>query len=97
MTRLARDGMAEPVSRDQILRHVRGQRNIYFLCSADHEQDWQPYPVDPYSAVICDDHTATVVGRFHQYLCPKYIFSAQVCGVSIAGSGSTMSLMTPIF
>ena len=20
------------------------------------EQDWQPYPVDPYSA-ICDDHT----------------------------------------
>ena len=24
--------------------------------SADHEQDWQPYPVDPNSA-ICDDHT----------------------------------------
>ena len=20
-----------------------------FPCSADHEQDWQPYPVDPYS------------------------------------------------
>ena len=29
---------------------------FYFPCSADHEQDWQPYPVDPYSA-ICDDHT----------------------------------------
>ena len=28
----------------------------HFPCSADHEQDWQPYPVDPYSA-ICDDHT----------------------------------------
>ena len=28
-------------------------------CSADHEQDWQPYPVDPYSA-ICDDHTYIV-------------------------------------
>ena len=27
----------------------------HFPCSADHEQDWQPYPVDPYSA-ICDDH-----------------------------------------
>ena len=26
-----------------------------FSCSADHEQDWQPYPVDLYSA-ICDDH-----------------------------------------
>ena len=28
----------------------RGQEDIHFLCSADHEQDWQPYPVDPYSA-----------------------------------------------
>ena len=55
MSRLTRDGTAEPVSRDQILRHARGQGNI-FSCSADHEQDWQPYPVDPYSA-ICDDHT----------------------------------------
>ena len=51
-----RDGTAEPVSPDQILRHVRGQGYINFPCSADHEQDWQPYPVDPYSA-ICDDHT----------------------------------------
>ena len=56
MSRLTLDGTAEPVSRDQILRHVRGQGNIHFPCSADHEQDWQPYPVDPYSA-ICDDHT----------------------------------------
>ena len=56
MSRLARDGTAEPVSRDQILSHARGQGNIHFPCSADHEQDWQPYPVDPYSA-ICDDHT----------------------------------------
>ena len=38
MSRLTRDGTAEPVSRDQILRHARGQ-------------DWQPYPVDPYSAI----------------------------------------------
>ena len=56
MSRLTRDGTAEPVSRDQILKHVRGQGNLDFPCSADHEQDWQPYPVDPYSA-ICDDHT----------------------------------------
>ena len=56
MNRLTRDGTAEPVVRDQILRHVRGQENIHFPGSADHEQDWQPYPVDPYSA-ICDDHT----------------------------------------
>ena len=56
MSRLTRDGTAEPVSRDQILRHAQGQGNVHFPCSADHEQDWQPYPVDPYSA-ICDDHT----------------------------------------
>ena len=56
MSRPTRDGTAEPVSRDQILRHARGQGNIHFPCSAEHEQDWQPYPVDPYSA-ICDDHT----------------------------------------
>ena len=30
MSRLTRDGTAEPVSRDQILRHVRGQGNIHF-------------------------------------------------------------------
>ena len=56
MSRLTRDGTAESVSRDQNLRHARGQGNVHFPCSADHEQDWQPYPVDPYSA-ICDDHT----------------------------------------
>ena len=52
MSRLTRDGTAEPVSRDQILRHTRGQGNINFPCSADHEQDWQPDPVDPYSCYM---------------------------------------------
>ena len=56
MSRLTRDGTAEPISRDQILRHVRGQADNHFPWSADHEQDWQLFPVDPYSA-ICDDHT----------------------------------------
>ena len=50
MSKLTRNGTAEPVARDQILRRERGQRNIHFLCSADHDQDWQPYPDDdPYS------------------------------------------------
>ena len=39
-----KNGTAEPVSRDQILRHVRGHGNTHFPCSADHEQEWQPYP-----------------------------------------------------
>ena len=30
-----------PVSRDQSLRRERGQGGVHFLCSADHEQDWQ--------------------------------------------------------
>ena len=56
MNRLTRDGTAEPVSRDKILGRERGQGNIIFPCSADHEQDWQPNPVDPYSCYMCD-HT----------------------------------------
>ena len=48
MSRLARNGTAEPISREQIIRRERGQRNIHFPCSGDHEQDWQPYPVDLY-------------------------------------------------
>ena len=55
MSRLTRDGTAEPVSQDQILRREqRGQGIIHFPCLADHEQDWQPYPVDPFSCFMCD-------------------------------------------
>ena len=52
MSRLTRDGTAEPVSRGQILRRERGQGNTHFPCSADHEQDWQSYPVDPHSCCM---------------------------------------------
>ena len=68
MSKLTRDGTAEPVSRDQILRHAREQGKIHFPCSADHEQDWQPYPVDPYSAICLD----TVVKKKYQ---PSFHFS----------------------
>ena len=54
MSRLTRDGTAEPVSLNQIVRHERGQGNFHFSCSADHEQDWQPYSVDPYPCYMCD-------------------------------------------
>ena len=67
MSRLTRDGTAEPVSRDQILRHARGQGNIHFPSSAHHEQDCQPHPVHPYSA-ICDDHTYVHTYNLHHYL-----------------------------
>ena len=55
MSRLTRDGTAKPVSRDQILMHERGQGSIHLPCLADHEQGWQPYPVDPYLFTLFDD------------------------------------------
>ena len=51
MSRLTRDGTAEPVLRD--LRRKRRQESTQFPCSADDEQNWQPYPVDPYF-YMCD-------------------------------------------
>ena len=64
MSRLTRDETAEPFSLDYILRRERRQGNIRFPCSADHEQGWQPYTVDPFSA-ICDDQSGgTVVETF---------------------------------
>ena len=47
MSGLTRDGMAERVTRAQILRRERGP---YFPCSVDHQRDWQP-------SATCDDHT----------------------------------------
>ena len=44
---------AEPVSRDQILRRERGRGNNNFPRSDDHEQDWQPYLVDPFACYMC--------------------------------------------
>ena len=43
-------------SRETKFSGTLGDRECYFLCSAEHEQDWQPYPVDLYSA-MCDDYT----------------------------------------
>ena len=51
-----RDCQSKPVSRNQILMRERRQGNVHFPCSADQEQDWQPYPADPYSCYVCD-HT----------------------------------------
>ena len=62
MTRLTRNGTAEPVLRDQIHGRGRGQGKHIFFCSADHHQDWHPYPGDPYSA-ISYDHTIAGVGK----------------------------------
>ena len=64
MSKLTRDGTAEPVSRDQILRRERGQRINHFSCSdADHEQDWQPCPAARpiLTTIVLHTHTAVVM------------------------------------
>ena len=51
MSRLARDE-----TNSQVLITGTGKYSFFSLCSADHEQDWQLYLVDPYSAIIWDSH-----------------------------------------
>ena len=47
-----------------------GQGNFHFPCSADHdEQDWQPYPVDPYSCYMCG-HTMSYT---YTYCCSRLV------------------------
>ena len=68
MSKLTRDGTAEPVSREQTLRRERGQRIIHFPCSAaDHEQDWQPRQVvrATHTNIVLHTHTAVVT---HLYM-----------------------------
>ena len=60
MSRLMRDGTLPNPSRETKFSGANSaDREIYslsphFPCSADHEQDWQPYPVDPCSCYMCD-------------------------------------------
>ena len=56
MSRLTRDGTAEPVSRDQILRHERGQRNNQFSCQLTS------YRTDNFTRLI---HTLTICVTIH--------------------------------
>ena len=88
MSRLTRDGAAEPVSRDQILRRERGQGNINFPCSADHEQNWQPYPFDPYSelnVIMMHTHTKS---RTSDCLLKtlRYVIRARTCREGLSTS-----------
>ena len=74
MSKLTRDGTAEPVSRDQILRREREQRIIHFPCStADHKQDWQPCPVVRaiHTNIVLHTHT-TVVTHIYIYIYAYY-------------------------
>ena len=86
MSRLTRDGTADPVSRDQILRRERGQRSFHFPCSAGHVQDWEPsYPVDPYSSYIC----VTIYSYIHIIcVCAVFPFILDVWLVDVPSGGT---------
>ena len=67
MSEVTRDGAAEPVSRDQILRRERDrEKKPKKLSSADHKKDWHPYPADPCPAENAD-HTknSTIYRSFY--------------------------------
>ena len=55
------NGMAKPVSRDEILRREQGQGKKHFLRSGGREQDWQPYLVDPHSAESADLYNVAIL------------------------------------
>ena len=60
-------------SRDQILRHERGQGNIPFPCSADQEQNWKPYSVDSSLATVyvMTTHICHDISSKHCYHAPS--------------------------
>ena len=77
MSKLTRDG-----TRHTKLTGTNGDREkfkFHFpLCSADHEQDWQPYPVDAQSAESDDTHTHAPSG---QELSTKVVMNVRQVGI----------------
>ena len=54
-------GLPNP-SRETNFSGANADREMfYFPCSAHHEQDWQPYPVDPYSCCMRDHMSIFII------------------------------------
>ena len=68
MSRLTRDGAAEPVSRDQILRHARGQGNIIFPVQLTTSR------IGNLTRLI---HTLLYVMTIHTYIYDRYAVTSQ--------------------
>ena len=45
-------GLPNPSREETKFSGAKVDREILVPCSADHMQDWQPYPVDPYSCYM---------------------------------------------
>ena len=59
MSRLTRDGTAEPVSRDQILRRKRRQGKTFFPIELTTSRNGNLTRLIP-TLAICDDHTYSI-------------------------------------
>ena len=77
MSRLTRDGTAEPVSRDQILRHARGQGNTIFPVQLTTSR------IGNLTRLI---HTLLYVMTIHIYIVYLYCFVCVQVGVVHRGS-----------
>ena len=69
MSRLTREGTAEPVSRDQILRHARGQGSIIFPVQLTTSRIGNLTRLIHTLLGICDDHTYihTILYSYKRY------------------------------
>ena len=74
MSRLTRDGTAEPVSRDQILRHARGQGDIIFPAQLTTSR------IGNFTRLI---HTLLYVMTIHTYYIRTYICVTTAVSVHI--------------
>ena len=87
MSRLTRDGTAEPVSLDQILRHARGQGNIIFPVQLTTGRIGNLTRLIHTLLYVMTIHTCKV---FHKVLFESFILSPNTMnGYSISNSIST--------
>ena len=63
------DGRTSIFSQIRILRSERGQGKNHLPCSADHNQNWQPHPVDPCSALYHGNIFIHPVSELYKHLC----------------------------
>ena len=93
MSRPTRDGTSEPVSRDQIFRHARGQENIHFPYSADYEQDWQPSRLIHTLLYVMTIHTHTYI---HIYIHVRGTRSIPVAFNGFTAQATLHTIGTPL-
>ena len=92
MRRLTRGGTAKP-SRETKFSGANADGD--FLCSADHEQDWQPYPVDPYTAICVTIHTCILSRSVFEVISTYLILSRKVAELALRSGNVNNSPRRP--